>query len=532
MPFNKNHSDASGITLELIKQLDLPVTTQTIIDELEIHPDYPSLLSISDVLGQFGITNCAFNNIAMNQLSDIPLPFIAHTNRNSQGNELLLIKNIDEKGIHTPDDILSPDNFNDIFKGVILAVEPLEDAGDHNYAKNKRLQLLNSLRTPTATISILLVIIMITTFHSSYFRDITLQNAVITLIKGTGLFTSILLLIQSIDANNPLIQRLCQNDTNKNCNAILSSNAAIATDGLSWSEVGFFYFSTTFLTFLFNSNNTAVMQALAILNLISLPYTFYSIYYQARVAKQWCVLCCTVQAVLWLDFFLLLPGLSHQIIRLSLKDLSNILSCFLVPFALWIWIKPYLQSAQKITPLTQQLNKFKYNIELFNKLLKEQAKYSIPGDDYTVVLGNLETPETIITIVTNPYCGPCTHAHQVLDELLYSKGSIQVRYVFVFNNPYADDDKRMVVTRQLLALDKVADKATVSKAMSEWYKQKQKDFDTWAKKYPAPFDESITNKLEKQVNWRNIAEIRATPTILINGYKLPYPYTIADLKYF
>src|SRR5471030_1680876 len=128
-----------------------------------------------------------------------------------------------------------------------------------------------------------------------------------------------LLLMQSIDANNPFIQKLCGED-NKNCNAILSSKAAKINEFLSWSEVGFFYFAGTWLALLFNSAHIAMLQALAVLNIVALPYTFYSIHYQWRVAKQWCVFCCAVQALLWLEFFAFLPYLSQSLYNQDYKE--------------------------------------------------------------------------------------------------------------------------------------------------------------------------------------------------------------------
>ena len=38
----------------------------------------------------------------------------------------------------------------------------------------------------------------------------------------------------------------------------------------------------------------------------ALPYTIWSIWYQIRVAKQWCTLCLIVQSILWCIFFIAL----------------------------------------------------------------------------------------------------------------------------------------------------------------------------------------------------------------------------------
>jgi uncharacterized membrane protein/thiol-disulfide isomerase/thioredoxin len=531
MFLKENHSGAVLTVIELVKHLNIDVTPKTIATQLKLHPNYPTLLSISDVLSQFGIANEAFTNFPVDELSIIPCPFIARTSNN--GHQFVLVTAVDEEYIHLQDRKIAFDEFKEKFEGLVLAIEPLENAGDHNYKENKRHELLNSLRNPVALTGLLLIFSFLLIFHTSYFTTLSWQTGAVSLFKAFGVITSVLLLIQSIDTNNPLIQRLCQNDTNKNCSAILSSKAAKIFDWLSWSEVGFFYFAGTLLAFLFNSENIAVLQLLAVLNILCLPYTFYSIYYQARVAKQWCVFCCTVQALLWLEFFPLVTSLTQEAYVLpNIKDIAGLACCLIIPFIFWIWVKPFLLTAQKIEPLNKQINKFKYNIDLFNRLLTDQPKYVTPDSSWTVVLGNEENPDKIITMVSNPYCNPCNKAHKVLDELLFSKNNIQVRFVFMFNSAISEDDKRMVVANQLLALDMAGDKAKVKAAMIDWYTQRQKNFPEWSKTHPAIPNITITDKLEKQLDWLKLTEIKATPTILINGYKLPYPYQLTDLKYF
>ena len=44
------------------------------------------------------------------------------------------------------------------------------------------------------------------------------------------------------------------------------------------------------------------------INILALPYTIFSVYYQWRVAKQWCVLCLVVQGLLILGVANLILG--------------------------------------------------------------------------------------------------------------------------------------------------------------------------------------------------------------------------------
>ncbi|MDP9047328.1 MAG: thioredoxin domain-containing protein, partial [Bacteroidota bacterium] len=424
--------------------------------------------------------------------------------------------------------------FKRLFKGVVLTAESSESHAIVETAS----AFFTTITTPAIAASLALILFSLLFYHTAYFTGLNWQLLALTLFKTLGLMTSILLLIQSIDSNNPLVQVLCQTKGKTNCNAILSSKAAKVTDWLTWSEVGFFYFAGTWLLVLFGGGSVFTWQMLAILNFISLPYTFYSVYYQARVAKQWCVLCCTVQALLWLEF---IPLITYRnLTPLSFvqgtpfggegwgEDLATLLTCFAGPAILWALLKPLLLKVQQLQPLKQQLRKFKYNTELFNQMLTAQPKYTQPDEEWSIVLGNREA-ENVITMVSNPYCPPCAKMHKVLDELLEERGNLQARIVFTANN--TDTDIKTPVSRHLVALNEMPDKTKVKQALNDWYEQKQKNYDAWAKEYPVALNGIEYDKIDKQKAWCELAEVTATPTMLLNGYRLPDLYQLPDLKY-
>jgi predicted DsbA family dithiol-disulfide isomerase len=132
-------------------------------------------------------------------------------------------------------------------------------------------------------------------------------------------------------------------------------------------------------------------------------------------------------------------------------------------------------------------------------------------------------------MVTNPYCPPCAKTHKLLDELLDQRGDIQARIVFTANN--TDEDIKTPVSRHLMALNELADKTIVKRALNDWYEQKQKDYKAWANVYPVELNEADFNKLDNQKDWCKMAEVTATPTLLLNGYRLPKLYQLSDLKY-
>ncbi len=77
----KNFEYPVNTTIALLRQLKVSVTNTTVNETLLNHPDYPSLLSISDALKQWNIETAAIK-ITEDKLEEIPLPFMAYINSN------------------------------------------------------------------------------------------------------------------------------------------------------------------------------------------------------------------------------------------------------------------------------------------------------------------------------------------------------------------------------------------------------------------------------------------------------------------
>lgn len=520
-----NYGIADFAVIKLLKFLGIGIDAKLITSELEKHPDYPSLLAISDVLTNFNIENNAFR-VDFDELDNEICPFMAHTN--VQGNEYLVVSRIEGEDIIVSGKKwnrykLNTEEFKNMYTGVILTAEPGTSESNTKGA--------SAIPVAVAITILGFAFILALVFNSAYFSALSWQIIALTLFKSVGLVISILLLVQSIDNNNPLVQRLCQTGGKKtDCNAILSSKAAKVFDWLSWSEVGFFYFAGTWLLILFGGNSPLIWKTLLLLNIVSLPYTFYSIYYQARVAKQWCVLCCTVQGLLWFEFIPLLdlnlPLSFHAVV--NLKVISTITISLFVPVGFWTLSKPLCLKLQQFQPLKEQLRKFKYNSEIFTTMLAKQPKYALPEAEWSLTLGNKEAKH-VITVVTNPYCSPCAKMHLLLDELLGQRVDLQARIVFTANN--TDEDIKTPVSRHLMALSELPDKSIVRRALHDWYDQKQKNYHEWAKVYPVQLNEANFRKLDKQLTWTKMVEVTGTPTLFLDGYLIPAMYKLPDLKY-
>jgi uncharacterized membrane protein len=513
------------ILVRLVRLLRIPITSASIKQGLKEHPDFPSLLSISDVLSDWGIANAAYE-VGGGDLNKIPVPFIAHL----FDGRFALVKNVDQESVIVinkkgKEQKVDIEEFAETYLGNVLIVEPKAGSGDPDYFKSRIKEILHNSRIPFVLTGTLILFACLLLSNSAFWINLNWQRGLLSITKSAGLVTSILLLIQSVDSNNLFLRQLCSG-TKMNCNAILSSKAArILWGQVSWSEVGFFYFAGSLLLFFSNNGSMAVNQALAALSILALPYTVYSIYYQGFVIKQWCILCCAVLVILWGEFCILAPYLFEPFHVLRGVEWNNFLICFLSPLILWVFIRPYLLRSQQVNLLEDQLRTLKGNEELFHKLLTGQEKYSLLQEADSMISGNSES-EYSITFITSLSCSHCIKAHQTLQEWLAKGYNFRLQIVFAIDKQGKD------IVQHIISLNASQDKSIAIKALSDWYKLKKKDYRSWATSYPVPITDGIGEILAKQEEWCKSVNLEYTPTILLNGYKLPKPYQLDDIKYF
>lgn len=516
-----------AVTELLLKALEVNVSPTTVANSLQDHPEYPSLLAVSDCLTEWHIPNQSYSiKKSEYELTDLEYPFIAHSNAN--GGSFMLVHDLADNRISYSDEkkqkvSIDGNEFLKIWNGVALHAIPNQKSGEENYYQKVAMASLNQFKLPALIITVLIAILL-----SLNNQSIQLGSTLFLVFKLFGLAVSALLLMHSIDANNPLIQNLCSLGSKNNCNAILKSDAAKVTTWLSWSEVGLFYFAGSILALLFAPNS---LSLLIWLNVLAMPYTVYSISYQYR-HKNWCVLCCSIQAILALELLTnLLFNYGSYDLNTAIFNFNTIaifIACFILPILTWSFLKPFLLKTAQFSPLKQQLKKFKYNSDLFNQVLTSQARFAVPDDLMPIILGN-PNATTTITMVSNPFCGPCAKAHEMLDQWLSVRDDIKLKIIFTTAD-HEDDDKTKVA-RHVSALSLLNDVNLLENALNDWYKQGTKKYETWAEAYPITYDGEMSSVTQKQKEWCQLTEIEFTPTILVNGYKLPEPYRLEDIKY-
>jgi len=77
------------------------------------------------------------------------------------------------------------------------------------------------------------------------------------------------------------------------------------------------------------------------------------------------------------------------------------------------------------------------------------------------------------------------------------------------------------------------DKATFRKIIADWFERGKPLKEEFFKDLQLDINNpEVEAEFQKHEAWKAKTQLRATPTILVHGYKLPDNYKIEDLRYF
>ena len=512
-------------TITFLKLLDVKVNNSTVDETLQNHPDWPSLLSISDALTKWNIPNAA-GKLEKQAIERIPTPFLVQTLNPLSPIEVVTC--VDETFVKVlSKDFVKPvserrEDFIKRWNGIYLLAEKTGISGEVNFKENKQKR---NFRVLMQAILVLLMFIISILFiernvlsPTQELSHLGIYIQYLILISGVGVST--LLLWHEIDSNNPILKKVCTGIIKGNCDAILSGKQSKVISWLSWSEVGFFYFTGGLLTLLFVVPMSQGISIIGYINILALPYTIFSVYYQGRIAKQWCVLCLSVQALLILGSFnLFANGFLLPISQLSIKLILTSVLFYLFPVLIWYSIKPYLLRLQEAKNTKREYLRLKFNSEIFETLLKRQKQITVPTDGLGIDLGN-PSATNILVKVCSPYCGPCAAAHPKIEKLLSEIPDLAVKIIFTApNDPSSQLYKP--VSHFLAIQAQNGEQNSIKNALDVWYLADKKDYTHF---------KMLTQAL---LDWRN-KEMLLKPWI--NGvrickYNIHQPFSLMGLNY-
>lgn len=484
------------------------------------HPYRHTLFGLYDMLKVYNIESIGVN-ITDKCLDEVEAPFIVHTGkefavvRKLVSNEVLYWEN--GKNINT-----SLDSFRKIWTGFALLAEKNENTKEPDFKKHLiaywGIRFTNFL--PLLLLALIVVIKYILNFHL-----VTTAGHAWLILNMLGIIIGILLLNKQVHGLGKYADKVCSLFKYGDCNSVLDSPAAKLWGIFSWSEIGISYFiSNLFLLVFFPYWE----NSLALLNLLTLPYTIWSVWYQYRVVKQWCPLCLSVVILLWFMFVVNVVLGNLTIHTLSIDKFFFTGVIYLLMFSSLHWITTKVIRLQQLEYDSYELNRFKKMENVFLSQLQQSSFYKSDKNSSNILFGNPEA-KLCVTFLTNPYCGPCAQMHKRIDNLLKKAGeNICIRYIF------SSFSKELEIgARLLIAVYMEKTKEEAMDIYNEWFAGKKYLGKEYLETLKINIDsEKVFQELEFHNAWRYNNGLTITPTIIVNNYLLPESYKIEDLEYF
>lgn len=508
---------AQNIFISFLQALHVKYTITFASKLFMEHPYRYTLLGLSDLLYAYHIPNVGVR-VRDKDIYRLNPPFIAHV-----ANDFAIVSKVTENKVYytwNKRNLYStPEEFKKQWDGTVLIAEPNNDSIEPDFPQNRHQELTS--RIFQCAIYGILIAYMIILGWSNHIEQ-SLNRCLLLLVSVSGAQISYLLLQKQMKNDNKYADRLCTLFHQKDCNDILETDAA-KIGPFSWSEIGFGYFVSNIILLV---SFPGTINYLAWVNICTLPYTFWSIWYQAYKAKQWCMLCVIVQVLLWVLFILNI--VSHNILfpEITFIQIGTVL--FVYIFAILVvnlWTM-YIASIKETVGIRQDLVSLRGNNNVFTALLKQADYYPVEVGTSQIIFGNPEA-SLKITILTNPHCEPCGRMHKRVEALLQKKGNdLCVQYIFSAFNEDLLKSNRFLIAAYLQSYPQSREQI-----YSQWYRKGKYNAEKYFNQFEFNINEEVETELQKHEQWKQRSGLKATPTILINGYRLPKQYNIEDLQY-
>lgn len=513
---------ARNVFTTFLESLKVKHTSSFSNKQFEEHPYKYTLYGISQLLNDYHIENAGVK-IGDKDVAKLETPFIAYI-----GTDFVVVDDFSE----STNDVhylwnwkkytATLNDFKQMWTGVALLAEPDSNSIEPDYLKHRKDMLFSKVRNILVLVLIFSLLFYVGAVNIGGW---TLSHVLLLMVNVIGIACSLGLLFKQLHTANRYADKVCSLFHQKDCNDVLDSPAAKIGGKLSWSEIGLAYFSSNVLLIVICPR---MLPYLAIVNLFTLPYGIWSVWYQYKVVKQWCMLCLIVQILLWSIFLInvCLGGLYWMLP--TINEVVILAFIYMIPILVINLFTQFYKSNKENENMAQEMRSFKMNESVFEALIKQQSFHPVTTNDSQIIFGN---PDALVklTILTNPHCEPCAMMHKRIDSLLEKVGDkLCIQYVFSSFN-----EKLYPSNLFLIAVYHEKERTECLKIYREWFAGKKYDLPRYYDEIGVSQNSSaVKEEAGKHDLWRKRNELSSTPTLLINGYKMPDAYRLEDVAYF
>ena len=513
---------AKNLFMQTCEVLNIPHTrtfTNRIFNE---HPYKYSLFGLSQMLEGYGVSNHGVRFVEKEvALDEMAAPFVAQVS-----GDLALVTSINADSVtyRWYDDIVhvSREQFLNLWSGVVLLVAPDEHAGEPHYVEHRHAERIQKAKAWGAVGCVAIIMGFAAIQQASHYSSFTLSLFILNL---AGLYLSYLLIQRQLKVSSNIADRLCNLLKHATCTDILDTSAAKVAFGISWSEIGAAYFSVNTIALLLFPETFPI---LGLFSFATLSYTVWSLWYQRFRAHTWCALCLLVQVVFILQAIVFLVYVLthvaplfpiHHTSFIALQFAFIVFSYLAVTLFIHLTL-PFFSKALQADQWRSDYRNFKLREEVFEAILSKEKRYDTEASS-SILFGEPDT-RYHLTVLTNPYCNPCAAMHARMSDIRQTDCCVELVFSS-FGKEYDRVCRLMIATYLQLGPDRAW------QLYEKWYaggKSRQEAF----------FDglgldaegEAVQTEYAQHKAWREQTGFSATPTLLVNGYRMPSTYQMED----
>ncbi|MEX2362535.1 MAG: vitamin K epoxide reductase family protein, partial [Balneolaceae bacterium] len=511
---------------QYLRKLNVPVSKKYLAKQIASHPDYPSLLSISDILKQLDIPH-GVARVDRENLKELTFPYILHLEKN--GGEFIIIK--EERDLNK-----QPDLQND-WNGVVLKAETPEEMEDE---ENREYLAKEKTTRRAAGLFLFSVMVMVAGLG---FQNFSLINALLMVTTIVGAVSGYLLAAKDFGVKYDTVESFCNAGKKSSCDRVLQSDEAALIGQFSFSDAVLSYFAAQLtvagLLVPLAESTASLWWALAAAGVLTLPVVIYSLWLQGVKFKTWCRLCLLVAVVLVVQAGLF--GWMAAAGGFGLADGSPwgaglVAGLFLSAGSFVFLIKTQLKEGNEAEQSETAANRVKYSPSVFAHLLLQQPQVDCTPFEQELLIGKPDTPVQI-TMAASLGCGPCKDGFEKAKQLVRrypDKVNFSVRFSLPqHKNGIQTDPGRYILgywLRKIYATKHPSE--NTENLLQDWFELA--DWNQFREQYSLQAngqDSELETLAAQHTAWFEKTNVKGTPTFFVNSFNLPGQYRVEDLRY-
>ncbi len=497
-----------------LKKLSIYIDIKEFQLQIKSHPDFPSLLSVTDTLTFFDVTNKVYN-IDKSDFQFLPNKFIARVDKETK-KFVYVEKKEDKYKIYDSNRIktISEIEFETLFDDIVLFI-------DEKIIPSKKDKRVFKTNVPIIIIASIL-------FITSFWNILAIKDCIFILSSLIGFYLSLIALKKVFNISNPILDKLCNISTDNSCDEVINSKKWILFNKINFSDISILFFTTQIATFFFHGLRATLNEYYYIQSnvlILAIPFVLVSLFFQKVIVKKWCPICLLISLLLMLQLFYVIFYKGYSSIFTTNHFVFYIL-WFSLFYILWVKTKNHIIENNESKQSLIELNRLVRNYQVFKNTLNVNKTYSFPSS--AIKLGNANA-NLELTIITNPFCGHCKQPYEMLKSFL-SKYENRISINIIFNTIQSEKLTQicgilMQSTNKSHEIDDYFD------MMDRFYQFD--DSEEWLSYYnKLSVSTDIKETLNKQSTWCSENNFTFTPCLFINGKEFPRVFKIKNLDYY